>query len=652
MPVAETSQEFLRHVWNAQPIEGYAFLSYRDDSKQWHDVPLAYGEWNEEDFELPNGGETVYFCPNLFRKPHRRKEYALPTVWCHADLDEVDPDPLDPPPTAAWQTSPGRFQCLWELRRPVSEVNHARLNQALTYFTGADSGGWSITKALRVPWSTSVKYEDPFLVELMWDGMQRYPAGILWDTVKHVAKQLSAKVEVPDLVLPEMTGSAVIDKHKRELPSSVIKLLKYDRATGDRSAILWKIECGMLKAGVPPEEVLIAVRDSAWNKYRGQRRELGQLWREVNKAKSHVNVERRVRKERKKKTKPPTESNGRTLLSGDSLTQFMKQEIETPQWMVEGVWSDKAHGLIAGEAKTFKSLIAMDLGVAVASGTRFLGHFDTPEQGPVMLIQEENEPSLIQDRLMKIASSRGLLPDARMNGKGTLSISSGVDDIPMWIYNNRGFRLTEVEHLEALQEEIIRIKPKLVILDPLYRMIPGRDENSASEMNPVLGNLLDLKQAHGCGILIIHHYKKQNFEYPSSGGARISGTGLFHRWFESALYVEKTEDPFTVKLVPDHRAAAPQGVITLDFELDDLGKTGYYVEVQVTREERAQNRMKLKRLVNDRPGIRLDKLAEVLESHPKTVKKWCEELGYVVRRGESKGSQGRPPLRVYLNNAK
>jgi hypothetical protein len=67
--------------------------------------------------------------------------------------------------------------------------------------------------------------------------------------------------------------------------------------------------------------------------------------------------------------------------------------------MVEGIWSDRSHGIIAGEPKGYKSVtLDWTWAVSVASGTEFLGHYETPVTGPVLMVQEENAPWLMQAR--------------------------------------------------------------------------------------------------------------------------------------------------------------------------------------------------------------------------------------------------------------
>jgi AAA domain len=54
-------------------------------------------------------------------------------------------------------------------------------------------------------------------------------------------------------------------------------------------------------------------------------------------------------------------------------------------WLVEGLWSDQAVGILGGEPKCCKSFLALDLAVSVASGAPCLRHFAVQRTGPVLL---------------------------------------------------------------------------------------------------------------------------------------------------------------------------------------------------------------------------------------------------------------------------
>lgn len=627
--------KFARMVWKKQRRKGYVFLSWKDKEGEWHDKAYTWPVLGS--VVIPNAGRDVYFCPSVFSRPKRQKQYALPSVWLHADLDEVVPRQTAPLPTIAWETSPERFQSLWLLDKSLGTKAHGELNQKLTYFTGADKGGWSITKVLRLPGTTSMKYRDPWKVRTVF---KSDPVGVRSiHRLVHDVVVTPGSVPISDVSIPDMTASAVLHKHRGKLPKRARELLGAKKAdVGVRSERLWELECLLLEAGVPPEEALILVRNSVWNKFSGQRRELPQLWAEVQKAAAQVG---------------PKAAGLEELERPLALTpydKFLATPLPTAMWTVEGVWSHEAHGLIAGEPKSYKSLIATDLAVSVASGTKFLGHFSIPETGPVIIIQEENTPSMMKDRLEKITHSRGLGGYARMNGN-KLSVQPP-SSLPIHLMNNRRFDLTREEHLEWLEETIQTVRPKLVVLDPIYLMTPGVDENSATAMIPVLSKLLTLKQEHNVGILIVHHYNKPRSDEDRSPGNRISGTNVFYRWFESALYVEKLPQPGTVKITAEHRGAPPGSAIHVEFDMGDMGELDYHVDLEIRKNEAGSESMRksLKDLVETSPGITTTGAAEQLDTSTDRVKKLAERMGLRMKKGKADGTAGRPATRLYLKS--
>jgi hypothetical protein len=429
-----------------------------------------------------------------------------------------------------------------------------------------------------------------------------------------------------------MTAEAVYRQHKASIPKRAKELLRARKAAvGERSDRLWELERLLADVDIPPEEILLLVRDSVWNKYAGTRRELPQLWKEIQKAVSL----------KTKKVELPEKEFQLT-----SYSKFLSTKVPNEVWTVEAIWSHQAHGLIAGEPKTYKSIVATDLAVSVASGTRFLGHFDVPKTGPVIIIQEENTPGMMKDRIEKIATSRHLMGHASMNGTGELHYKPPAD-LPISLMNNAGFNLTDEDHLEWLEQQIQQVKPSLVVLDPLYLMMPGVDENSAVALTPVLRNLLTLKQTYDVGILLIHHYNKPRSDEDRAPGNRISGSSVFYRWFESALYLEKGNSHGEVWMTPEHRGQAPTGRIHLEFDLGEMGEPVYHVDVEVRKVESNAIRKNMRDLVKSQPGITVSDAVEQLEISRDRVVRTAKRLGFVIRKGRPDGSPGRPSLRIY-----
>src|ERR1700722_18825169 len=75
------------------------------------------------------------------------------------------------------------------------------------------------------------------------------------------------------------------------------------------------------------------------------------------------------------------------------------------QWLVQGLWSDQAVGILGGEPKCCKSFLALDLAVSVASGTPCLRRFAVRRTGPVLLFPAEDSLAVVRRRLEGICSA-------------------------------------------------------------------------------------------------------------------------------------------------------------------------------------------------------------------------------------------------------
>ena len=133
------------------------------------------------------------------------------------------------------------------------------------------------------------------------------------------------------------------------------------------------------------------------------------------------------------------------------------------QWLVDRLWGRQAVGIVGGEPKCGKSFLALDLAVAVAAGVPCLRRFAADQPGPVLMFAAEDAGHIVRARLHGIAEAAG----ARFD---TLDIA--VIDVPSLRLDHRADR-------QRLVETVQRIRPRLVVLDPLVRL-HGVDENLGS----------------------------------------------------------------------------------------------------------------------------------------------------------------------------
>ena len=90
------------------------------------------------------------------------------------------------------------------------------------------------------------------------------------------------------------------------------------------------------------------------------------------------------------------------------LAHELDVRTEEQRWLIEGLWSAQAVGIVGGEPKCCKSFLALDMAVAVASGTPCLRRFPTVQQGRVLLFAAEDSPAVVRQRLVGIATAVGV----------------------------------------------------------------------------------------------------------------------------------------------------------------------------------------------------------------------------------------------------
>ena len=226
----------------------------------------------------------------------------------------------------------------------------------------------------------------------------------------------------------------------------------------------------------------------------------------------------------------------------------LEQRPLTQQWLVDALWGRQAVGIIGGEPKCGKSFLALDLAVAVAAGVPCLRRFETDQPGPVLMFAAEDAGHIVRTRLQGIARAAGADFD-------TLDIA--VIDVPVLRLDHRSDR-------QRLEETVQRIRPRLVLLDPLVRL-HGVDENAVADIAPILGFLRNLQRRFHTAVLLVHHSRKSGATRP---GQALRGSSELHAWGDSNLYLRRRDHQIVMTV--EHRAA--RGLNDIEIELADDGQ--------------------------------------------------------------------------------
>lgn len=553
--------EFLSRVWSRVCEPGdYVFLSIKHP--KWKDSYFKYDstiKGRVRDWLRQNNPKEldVYFCPLPFKQPERLAKYVKPVNLLWSDVDDGDPKKVRP--TVLWESSPGRYHALWFIDERMHAEDAAQLNRSLTYYMGSDKGGWDLSQVLRIPGTFNHKYSSKPEVKLLhWDKKQ-LNTSMLSTKVKHRKKK---KVEKE---FDSTESDGILENYS--ISSRVLELLHGEAEEGRRSDVIWYLENKLNEAGLSPDEIIKVIKDSDWNKYSGRHDEDHRLKTELNKV-----VENQVNKTEKKKKRKEEIREGLKL---EKFDEVMSNLQTTPGWQVEGFWMKHSHGIVAGEPKSFKSTLVMDMALSIATGKPFLGKYPVDNQGPVLYIQNENAHWIMKDRFEKMLKHKGVVGKINRS-KDKLRVEFP-PKVPFYMINQQSFMLSDEDHRDYLEELVDRMRPELVVLDPLYLMFNG-DVASAQDLFPILQWLLYLKNTYNVGILVIHHYNKSGES--KRGGQRMLGSTTLHGWIESAWYLTtlSSDEQAEVIMAREFRGAGLQSDIDIQIEMGDMEDPHYDVK--------------------------------------------------------------------------
>ena len=234
----------------------------------------------------------------------------------------------------------------------------------------------------------------------------------------------------------------------------------------------------------------------------------------------------------------------------------------SPLWLIENLWASQAVGIIGGAPKSLKTWLALEMAVALASGSSCLGTFAVPSRGKVLLYAAEDSAASLRVRLESLAHHHGFelaLLDIRVITADSLRLD----------------RPTDQERLDAT---LLLHRPVLLILDPLVRL-HAIDENAAGEIAALLGYLRVLQRKTGVAIALVHHSRK-NVSAHDGAGYSLRGSSDLYAWVDSFLYLRRHHGQLT--LSAEHRAASGAGPLVLELaESLNLG-SGPYLKLTPT----------------------------------------------------------------------
>ena len=171
--------------------------------------------------------------------------------------------------------------------------------------------------------------------------------------------------------------------------------------------------------------------------------------------------------------------------------------------------------LFTGASKAGKSWLAFQLLMAVARGETFLGLATAKVRA--LLVSLELSAGMVRARMEELTRDVGL--EMPIFGEEFHVVAPTASYVPH-------LDLGTEQGATHLKDLISQIGAQIVILDTLYRFLPGKDPSSNADMGEVFGRLNDVAQSTGAALLLVDHVAKGEQLGPVSHsgiGAQVKG---------------------------------------------------------------------------------------------------------------------------------
>ena len=251
----------------------------------------------------------------------------------------------------------------------------------------------------------------------------------------------------------------------------------------------------------------------------------------------------------------------------DEIPDAMVMAVPKIEWVAEGIIPRGSVTLIAGEPGSYKSWLALSLLRAVSTGGRFLDR--ECKSAGVLYLDRENPIAVIRERLAILGVES--LGGARIWGGWLRDAPPAIGDV----------RLVQMA----------RERRPLLIFDSLIRF-HSADENSATEMAQVMGDLRALANV-GATVVALHHRAK-------SETSRYRGSSDIAGGVDTAYAVSRDRQAGVLKLECFKSRFLEEFSITLR---PDLSGTGDFVVTEAPETATARDEAeKLAEAIRTKPG--------------------------------------------------
>lgn len=208
------------------------------------------------------------------------------------------------------------------------------------------------------------------------------------------------------------------------------------------------------------------------------------------------------------------------------------------KWAVEDWLPSESIIFLVSPPESYKTWLLLDLATSIASGCDFIGQYKVNERGAVFIIQQEDSHMGITDRISLIMQQR--LGQSVQYGDldKTETVIPVIPDLPIYVHPSRKLRFDNQKVLAELEEQIKLIRPKVVMIDPLYSTTTA--DNYMATTAEQMMVLKSWRDQYGCSFVIAHHSKK-NIDPESTAREDSWGSQFLNAFIEGGWQIRRNQ---------------------------------------------------------------------------------------------------------------
>jgi hypothetical protein len=227
-------------------------------------------------------------------------------------------------------------------------------------------------------------------------------------------------------------------------------------------------------------------------------------------------------------------------LAFTKLGDLLNEPEERVDWLVDDLLPESGFSLLVAKPKVGKTTLARFLALCVAQGTPFLGR--TVMQGPVIYLALEEKRSEVRRHFRDMGAT-------------------GDEDI--YVYA----AAAPADGFEKVRKATERLKPALVIIDPLFKMTRVKDGNDYAQMTQALEPILVMARETHAHVLCVHHAGKGMRE----GADSILGSTAIFGAVDTAIIMHRTKEYRTIQSQQRYGTDLEETVLHFDPTTRTLG---------------------------------------------------------------------------------